>query len=124
MARILVVDDEALYCENLEFALSAEGHQVWVATTLCDAISVGDQFHPEILICDWLLGDGLTGYHVLDPLHSRHPRLRSILITGMVEDGDDDLDPSAFDQIIRKPFTTQELLNVVDELIGELQLNR
>jgi CheY-like chemotaxis protein len=118
MARILVVDDESLYCENLQFALVESGHQVATAVSLPDAITVGTRFQPELVICDWLLGRDATGRDVLRALHTLQPGIRSMLITGVIDNSREGPDASSFEEVLTKPFTTAELLRSVERVLS------
>lgn len=118
MARILVVDNESLYCENLQFALVGRGHEVATALSLPDAVAIGRQFQPELVICDWLLGEDATGRDVLRAMRQLRPGVHSVLITGVIDESREGPDVSAFDEILTKPFMTAELLCSVERVLN------
>ena len=45
------------------------------------ALTIAEDFRPEILITDWHLGDALDGIELAALLKNEHPSLRGILIT-------------------------------------------
>ncbi|MEX0715176.1 MAG: response regulator [Planctomycetaceae bacterium] len=117
MLRLLVVDDERLYCSNLERSLTARGFLVRTAFSGATGVEVGLRFDPHVLVTDWIFGDDLVGSDVRDRLRSANPRLRSILISGFL--GAPDGPPrDDFDEVIAKPFRMEELLAAIDRVTG------
>ncbi len=82
MAKVLVVDDEPMYRENLQEVISDEGHDVEVAVNGHNAIEIGERFCPDVLIVDWMLQNDLSGLDVSESLRESNPRLTTIIITG------------------------------------------
>jgi len=80
--RVLIVDDEVRYLENLEREISGEGYLVQTAQNAHDALAVAMSFKPDILIVDWILKDERDGLDLIAELETNNPRLKSILITG------------------------------------------
>lgn len=86
MARVLIVDDEEIYRQQLEIGLEADDHMLLVASSGREAIDQGIRFHPEVLITDWMLKDDIHGLHVAHLLTGVFPELRTILMTGFPSD--------------------------------------
>ncbi len=82
MAKVLVVDDEPMYCEDLTEVMSEEGHDVETADNGRNAIATGKRFCPDVLIVDWMLQNALSGMDVAESLRVSNPRLTTIIITG------------------------------------------
>ncbi len=82
MAKVLVVDDEPMYRENLQEVISEQGHDVEIARDGRSAIEVGERFCPDVLIVDWMLQNDLCGLEVSESLRESNPRLTTIIITG------------------------------------------
>jgi two-component system, OmpR family, KDP operon response regulator KdpE len=56
--RVLVVDDEPQILRALRTALRAHGHEVFVASTVEDALAEAARSQPELVILDLALPDG------------------------------------------------------------------
>ena len=82
MAKVLIVDDEPMYRENLEEVISDEGHDVETADNGRNAIATCKRFCPDVLIVDWMLQNALSGMDVAGSLRVSNPRLTTIIITG------------------------------------------
>lgn len=83
MAKILIVEDEPIPREVLSRALSRDGHDVRVAGSAVQAIDVGRDFKPDVLIADWLLADLDSGLSVAEQLRRIKPSLRILFFTGL-----------------------------------------
>ena len=118
MLRVLVVDDEATYRTSIRFALSNHGFDVATAEGIWDAVAESRRQDPDLLICDWILRDGYRGIDVLKVLRLSRSRLPGILITGYPDDTDLGTRTSEFNQVIAKPFTIAQLLEVMNEVIA------
>ena len=123
-ARILVVDDEPGMLRAVERVLS-ENHHV-VGTRLSrEALSVANEFHPELAIVDIRMPD-LNGFDLMAQLKTRFPALDVILMTGSVDDLDEKLVRairSAAFYFIQKPFDREVLRTLVERCI-ELRWRR
>ena len=112
--RVLVVDDEPLYCDKLAIFLARQGYVVTTATSGDDAIRLGAASAPDLVITDWMLCGQIHGLHVVDAIRAVHPTTRTIVMTGY---SSEDLrfeaevaDVSAF---IEKPFAPDLLATAV-----------
>ena len=118
MAKVLIVDDEKGYRRYISARLTRDGHTVETAATAADGINVGVAFGPDLLIVDWMLENGDSGFRVANALHQRNPELKTIFITGfsaervLQESGG----PPIF-RCIEKPFDTDDLAAAVAEAL-------
>ena len=118
MPKILIVDDEAVCTLFLSMALSEEGFDVKMATSADEAIQVGKEFKPNLLITDWMLKDSKDGMQVTRHLTDAIPDLRVIFITGMARDIiRSKLGDTKCDGIIIKPVDLDEMLGLVRQLV-------
>ncbi|MEC4894776.1 MAG: response regulator [Oscillatoria sp. PMC 1051.18] len=112
MAKILVVDDDFTTQLILEEALQSEGYQVRVAQNGKDAWQIVQQWHPDSIVCDWMMPqmDGLSFCKLI----KADPDLTTtffILLTAreQVSDRVQGLDGGA-DDFLSKPIEIEELL--------------
>jgi phosphoserine phosphatase RsbU/P len=123
-ARILVVDDEAGMLRAVERVLSGDHHVIGTRLSR-DALSLADEFHPELAIVDIRMPD-LDGFELMARLKARSPGLDVILMTGSVDDLDEKLVRairSAAFYFIQKPFDREVLRTLVERCI-ELRRRR
>lgn len=108
--RVLVVDDE----ENISFlvasALRLADMEVAVAATGRDALTVTEQFEPDVLVLDVMLPD-IDGFAVLQQLRSRGHLMPVLFLTARDETADRVRGlTSGGDDYITKPFALEELV--------------
>ncbi|MCB0323251.1 MAG: response regulator [Bdellovibrionales bacterium] len=120
MAKILILDDDQDYCEELSFALGREGHDVLCATTAQGAIATGSLFRPDVLVTDWMLRDRIDGLAVAEVLEILNSALQVVLITGFAST---DLRCNAKYQevfaFIEKPFQLGQIRRTVQEALNQ-----
>jgi len=123
-ARILVVDDEPGMLRAVERVLSGDHHVVGTRLSR-DALSVAEEFRPELAIVDIRMPD-LDGFELMARLKARFPALDVILMTGSVDDLDEKLvrairSPAFY--FIQKPFDREVLKTLVERCV-ELRWRR
>jgi sigma-B regulation protein RsbU (phosphoserine phosphatase) len=123
-ARILVVDDEAGMLRAVERVLGGDHHVIGTRLSR-SALSLADEFHPDLAIVDIRMPD-LDGFELMAQLKVRIPGLDVILMTGSVDDLDEKLvrairSPAFY--FIQKPFDRQVLRTLVERCI-ELRWRR
>ncbi len=114
MSRVLIVDDERDYCDELELGLGRRGHEVKTAGTAREAIRLGVRYRPDVLVVDWMLKDSLHGLNVCEVLRAVEPEVQTVLITGFASD---DLRLEAAKHrvfnFLEKPFTLADINTAV-----------
>jgi sigma-B regulation protein RsbU (phosphoserine phosphatase) len=123
-ARILAVDDEPGILRAVERVLSGDHHVVGTSLSL-EALSVAQEFHPDLAIVDIRMPD-LDGFELMARLKARFPGLDVILMTGSVDDLDEKLvrairSPAFY--FIQKPFDREVLRTLVERCV-ELRWRR
>jgi PAS domain S-box-containing protein len=78
---ILVVDDDRDTRELYHLVFELAGYRVAGAGSVADALHVADQLRPDVILTDWLLGDG-DGFALCRSLH-RRGRTRHIPIVAV-----------------------------------------
>lgn len=112
--RILIVEDEALLALDIEEALTTAGHiVVGLASTMDQAVALAEQAEFDVAVLDANL-DGVMCTAVATRLIERGRPF--VVATGRVE-----ALASAFPlseaPCVAKPFTTDELLRIVDRAV-------
>lgn len=122
MAKILIVDDEFSYCESIAQQLADDGHTTRFATAASEALDLGNQFAPDLLLIEWNMRDTQGGLSVAQKIHQANPALRIILMTGFpLEVSQQELAlASNINQVIAKPFTLQEISQAVSQSLAKL----
>ncbi len=125
MSRVLIVDDEPDYRDELQACLARDGHEVRTAGSAREAIDVGLCYRPGILVVDWMLRSPIHGLHVADVLRTVSPELQTIVITGYATD---ELKREAAERhvslFLEKPFELQRLQDAVTAAATPLQAER
>src|SRR3954467_6001504 len=121
MARILIVDDDAVLLRLLELRLAAEGHQVLQAASGEAALALLDHDLPELLITDLRMG-GMDGLQLFDAVHRKHPLLPVLMLTahGTIPDAVKALQRGVFGYL-PKPFESRELMAEVARALAASQ---
>ena len=111
--HILVVDDELSMRELLEYMLTRENYKVSCAQSGREAVSLLEQNHFDLLLCDIRLGD-ITGLDVLRAAKQQHPDNVVIMISAYAttETAVEAMNEGAYDYV-PKPFDKDELLATV-----------
>ena len=122
-ARILVVDDEKLIHDVLKDILEGEGYEVQAVEDAEAAIRLLDEQEFDVALVDILL-PGQSGTELLSVIGKRWPGIEVVLITGApdVDTAIQAVRGGAFDYL-KKPFTAQEIINVVVKAFKIKKLN-
>ncbi len=113
---ILIIEDNAEVRENVSELLELAGYHVMTASNGKEGVSVAQQYHPDLIICDIMM-PVLDGYGVIHLLgkNIETARIPFIFLTAKSERGDirKGMELGA-DDYIMKPFSETELLNSVE----------
>ena len=123
--KILVVDDEPDIVQEWETALSIENHDVATALNASTAIKQCKENPFDLVILDYLMPD-MTGIELLNEIRNHLPHIKSIIISGKLDDNynEDDLmaDISGSietDAYLRKPVTDKEFVETIDRVMAK-----
>jgi CheY-like chemotaxis protein len=126
-ARILLVDDEEIVLNGWVKALRSTRHTLLRARTAQEAIAAAEKEPIDLVIVDYLLGR-MTGIEALNLIRKKRPLIRSILISGQIDDyvSEADLkdmirDRVEVDVFLHKPVTNKVLKAAVAELLSDKQ---
>ena len=120
MARILIIDEDALLRANLRRLLVLEGHVVVEAPGGLAGVALARADPPDLVLCDLVMPD-LDGLAVMRLLRAdpRTCRVPIIVVTGSVlPPAGVARPPIAADGYVTKPFEIAELLAVVSGVLA------
>jgi excisionase family DNA binding protein len=118
--RVLVVDDDPAIVEMLVELLERDGRfEVQTAATGFDAGMRTRSFHPEVIVLDYMLPD-INGNAVCRSIRADESLrdVKIIIVSGVVErDQVQRLLDDGADDFIQKPFSIEQLVNRIIELV-------
>lgn len=115
--KVLVVDDEETYRRRLRLFLRQRGATVRTAIDAHRALTLVKQFHPDVLIVDWMLMNSVDGLELSDTLRASNPALQTIVITGYLSaELEERVRQVPNTCCLSKPFQTTELMELVHRL--------
>lgn len=120
MARILVIDEDALLRGNLRRLLVLEGHAVVEAGGGLSGVALALADPPDLVLCDLVMPD-LDGLAVMNRLRAdpRTARVPFVVVTGSVMSASEDGPPLInADGYVTKPFELDHLLEVVARVLA------
>jgi CheY-like chemotaxis protein len=117
---ILVVDDEPSVRKLASAILSRNGYRTVTAAEGREGIKLFEQHHKNIrLVVSDLMMPQLDGPGMLRELRTIEPEFKSIIITGLGEENRiAEAKAAGADLILNKPFTADQLLGDVKQLMG------
>jgi two-component system response regulator HydG len=114
--KILIVEDDVVFCKLLTRFLSKNGFEVMDAQNGKDAFELMELNNFELAVLDYRLPD-MTGIEILSKLKEKQTSSRVVLITRF---GDQEVASKAIaagaDAFISKPINPDELLEVIRNL--------
>ncbi len=116
--KILIVDDDPNILLSLEFLLSKNKYQVFIARNGMEALSAIEQEVPDIVLLDVMMPD-LDGYEVCEFIrrNTLYAHAKVIFISARSKESDiaKGYEMGA-DLYVVKPFSTRTLLEKITEL--------
>ncbi len=120
--RILIVEDDPLTRLDLENRLVELGHSVKSAAAPGEAIEIGSNYDPEVVISDWQLGTKADGLDVCNKLLVRNPHLYIIMLTGASrQDLLQKSDGVPLKNVLAKPLSQPDLESILNRAALKLQ---
>ncbi|MDP9313066.1 MAG: response regulator [Chloroflexota bacterium] len=115
--RILVVEDDHAIRDFVEMALQDEGYLVVTASDGAAALEIVDRFQPHLILLDMRMPvvDGrefVAAYRQLPD-----PQARIVVFTA-TKNAAALAETVAADGVLAKPFSLEELLNLINDSIG------
>jgi CheY-like chemotaxis protein len=119
--RLLIVDDDAVFRQELGDLLQEAGHQVLTAPNVPKAIELLEAQDVDVVFTD-LKMPRQSGMELLKEVRSRWPRILVVMITGYatVDTAVEAMKVGAFDYV-RKPFRLEQVQQVLEMARQEFQ---
>lgn len=115
--KILIADDSLTIRKVVELTFLGADCDIVSAATSGEAIERLDD-DTDLFILDVHLPDG-SGYDLCERVKAERPELPVVLLVGTFEQFDEArMKTCGADRVLRKPFDSQELASLVDELTG------
>lgn len=115
---IFIVDDEALLGQLAETVLTEAGFRTRTFLDPVDALRAvrEEGERPEVLVTDFVMGS-MTGLELIEGCKACHPKLRTILLSGTVNENEVSGYATQPDLFIPKPYRVGAFVKSVIELI-------
>lgn len=117
MPNLLIIEDDAAFCQMLQKFLTKHGYEVETSFTAPDAKEKFQKTDFDLILTDMRLPD-YDGIALLTDIKTVSPKTQVILMTGYAEVGSavNAMKKGAFDYI-SKPFTPDEIVMVLDNAL-------
>lgn len=124
IVKILIIDDEELFREDLALLLSKKGYDCQTANTAEEGIEKATSFQPDVILCDIVM-PGKSGIDILDDIRRKSPEAAIIMMTafGTLETAIDAFRKGAADYIL-KPLIIEDVTNKIERLIKQKKLEK
>jgi two-component system, response regulator PdtaR len=112
MTAILIVEDDVLANEHLEFILQQAGYEVLSATSADEAAELlEDHEDVQLLVTDINLPGNVNGLKLAAAAKARRPEMNIIIVTGYSAPKNDEIPPGSL--FIPKPYNAQKMIEAV-----------
>ena len=117
MPKLLIIEDDAAFCQMLQKFLSKRGYEVDACFSAPEAKEKFGETHFDLILADLRLPD-YDGIQLLGDIKAVSPKTQVILMTGYAEVGSavNAMKQGAFDYI-SKPFTPDEIVMILDNAL-------
>lgn len=126
MIKILIIEDDKSYCENIKLLLEEEDYKVLFAINGFDGLDIAKSLKPDLIICDVMLPD-ISGYQILEELRKRESTKLTpfIFLTAKAEMYDLRIGMNlGADDYLTKPYHSHELLQAVKMRLRKSQIEK
>lgn len=117
--KILIIDDELDMVKVVTIRFEASGYEVISASNGQEGIDKSKRFKVDLILLDIIMPN-MDGYEVCRKLKT-DPKTKNIPIVIFTAAGQQDLEKRCMalgpDAVIRKPFETAELLEIVNKAL-------
>ena len=121
MKKILIVDDEAVIIEILQFVLEAQGYECMTAFDGEDGLKLAREANPDLIILDVMMPK-INGYKVSRFLKfdEKYKNIPIFMLTARSQEEDKVIgEQTGADEYITKPFKIEDVVEKVKRYLGE-----
>ena len=112
MTAILIVEDDVLANEHLEFILRRAGHEVISATSADEAAELlEDHEDVQLLVTDINLPGTMNGLKLAAAAKARRPEMNIIIVTGYSAPKKDEIPPGSL--FVPKPYNARKMIEAI-----------
>jgi two-component system, response regulator PdtaR len=112
MTVILIVEDDILANEHLEFILQRAGYEVLSATSADEAAELlEDHLEVQFLVTDINLPGTTNGLKLAAATRAMRPTVNIIIVTGYSAPKSDEIPPGSL--FVSKPYNAREMIEAV-----------
>ena len=111
--NMLIVDHDHFYRSALEWLFADMGFDVKTATSSQEAISIAEEFLPDIMVTEWSFGDEPDGIRLAKTVRSHAPHVEVILTAASSSEELVSLAKAENIQFLSKPYPFHKLLAIV-----------
>ncbi len=116
--KILLADDSLTIQKVVELTFMEGDYEVIAASNGDDALARLGEMEPDVVIADVHM-PGADGFEICKVSKSQHPEIPVLLLVGTFEPFDENAaNDAGADAHLKKPFDSQELMKLVESLIG------
>lgn len=110
MAEILVVEDDPIIRQTVDYALRRAGFATRSSGNGVEALQMARETPPDLILLDLML-PGIDGFEFADQIRRTDPDVAIVMVTALSQERDTvrGLDAGA-DDYVTKPFSMEELL--------------
>lgn len=110
MAKVLIVEDDAIIMSAYQMALKREGHLVITATNGAEALGMAMQGQPQVILLDMLLPkvSGLEFLKLFGP--HRQPATRIVSLTNIEDQRREAYELGVDEYWVKSSFTPKEVV--------------
>jgi len=124
--RIMVVDDDKEFLEEIQETLALSGYDVKAVNDASEAFSTAIKTNPDLILLD-LKMKGMTGFEVANKLRSYDNTMGIpiIAMSGFFTAEEDDTLLSFFEirNYLRKPFNPLDIITKIESVLKERKNN-
>ena len=121
--KILIVDDEENVSLVLKELFILKGYEVFISLTGREAIDCLDKEKLDLILLDMQMPD-INGIEILRQIRKDHAGLKTVVLTGFLEEYKKEIEEIGCDALLYKPFSINALLNIAELVLSDQKAGR